>query len=795
MRSRLIILLALLLSACSWRTPESHTNRWTYADLRILSAPNIAEPTSDLIAIYTRVTEADLQIRLDFFDLTFETDYDLYLAVDTQPGGTESLPVDAAPGLAWDALICLPAAGAPQLLTYDPLTGLSEENPQLLPRIVRDPWNDFVVVSLNRNLILPRQGDGVTVEPPPHRFGVQAFLTKAGSPRVVDQLSPVRSDELAPPPAHLLLAFWNTFPAYTPAQALRRWDGAHTGPFGGRHGLGALLTAARHAGVPVALLDLKSPPALSALDYIGALPLIRNMGSQHLLILPEALPGFPVYTDRGSTPEDSNPADPANRTSPVGTFTLPGELSDRAAGYSRQTALGFGLPASQMLYAPRLPEEPISGYPIIFSAVDGDRPIRRHAGTVIPLARPSADPQATPEGLSLDIRGRLLSNAMASQKGANTLLILGGSLPNSAWGSPQSAAASMAYIASHPWIQPLDDRDLVSALPAVRTGPAGGDPSALGSAQSTIGAPAGLNGSPISTGAKEANPAGRAAWDAYQALFASLPPNPPQLPELRSLYAGEIGNLLTAASWAQAPEARASCDSDSDQDGEIECILASENYFAVFETKGARLAYLFVKDGTTGQATAIHQLIGPSSQFLAGLSDATAWDLASGVAADPGAMMGAFSDAQRTWELYQASIEPGRILFTSVDGTVRKTFSFSSSGLHVDYQSSGPAQVRIPLALDPWRRFTTGWGDDYFGEKTASGWSWKLNSGPEVEIQTSGSLSASPFTDSHALLSAVEDPNYDYPRGHYLPFPLAFVEVYAEGDFYIRMSFWGGLED
>ena len=314
MRSRLIILLALLLSACSRRPPQSHTNRWTYADLRLLSAPNVPEPTSDLIAVYTRVTEADLQIRLDFLDLTFETDYDLYLALDTQPGGTESLPLDASPGLAWDALICLPAAGAPQLLTYDPLTGLSEENPQLLPRIVRDPWNDFVVVSLNRNLILPRQGDGAIVELPPHRFAVQAFLTRAGSPLVVDQLGPVRSDDLAPPPAELLLAFWNTFPAYTPAQALRRWDGAHTGPFGGRHGLGALLAAARHAGVPVALLDLKSPRALSALDYIGALPRIRNMQSQHLLILPEALPGFPVYSDPSSTPEDSNPADPTDRT-------------------------------------------------------------------------------------------------------------------------------------------------------------------------------------------------------------------------------------------------------------------------------------------------------------------------------------------------------------------------------------------------------------------------------------------------------------------------------------------------
>jgi hypothetical protein len=797
MRSRLIILLALLLSACSWQTPESQPTRWTYADLRILSTPNVTNPASDLIALYTRFTKADLQIRLDFLDLTFETGYDLYLALDTQPGGAQSLPLDASPGLAWDALIFLPATGAPQLLTYDPVTGLTARDADILPRVVRDPWNDTIVVSLNRNLIPPRQTGGQTaeqiagktVELSSQRFGVQAFLTRTGSPNLIDQLGPVRSDGLPPPRAQLLLAFWNAFPAYTPAQALRRWDGAHTGPFGGRHGLGVLLAAAKHAKVPIALLDLKLPAALSALDYMGALPMIHNLESQHLLILPEALPGFPVFSDPANTSENSNPADPDARASPVGAFTLPDNLSNLAAAYSRQTALGFGLSASQMLYTPRLPEHPVSGYPIIFSPFDGDSPIRWREQTLIPLPRTSADQQATPEGLSVDVRRRLLSNATASQYGENKLLILGGSLPSSAWGSPQSAEVSMDYIASHPWIQPLDDRDLMSGLFTLRHSPLAGNPSSPGSAQPAIAAPTGLNSLTISAAAEAANPAGQSAWDAYLALFASLPPNPPQLPQLRSLYAGEIGNLLAAASWAQSPQPRADCNADSDQDGELECILASENYFALFENKGARLVYLFIKDETTGHQSAIHQLIAPTSQFLVGLSDPTSWDLASGIAADPGAIMGAFSDAQRTWDEYQPSVEQDRISFTSLDGAVRKTFSFSESGLRVDYHFPGPAQVRIPLGLDPWRRFTPGWGDRYFGEQTGDGWSWRLASGPRVEIRSSGSLSASAFTESHALLAAEEDPNYDYPRGHYLPFPLALVEVYAEGDFYIQLDF------
>jgi hypothetical protein len=760
-----------------------------------------------MVALYTRTTDSDLQIRIDFLDLSFQTDYDLYLALDVRPGGARALPLSASPDLEWDALVLLPASGEPELFKASPLTGLPERDADIVPRLVRDPGNDTIVVSLNRNLILARQAtgstEGATVELSPQYsllqslspqpFGVQAFLARAGSSVVVDQLGPARSDGLPPPRAQVLLAFWNTFPAYTPAQALRRWDGAHTGPFGGRHGLGALLGAARHSQVPLALLDLKLPAALSALDYTGALPMIQRMQSEHLLILPEAVPGYPILSPATGTSADSESPDPTSIASFVGAFAPPDNLARLAARFSGQAARSFGLSPSQMLYTPRLPVEPLPGYRLIFSALAVQGPIRWRDQTLIPLPRAGDDPQATLDGLSLDIRRVLLSNA-TSRDGQDQLLVLGGSLPGSSWGEPQSAEASMAYIASHPWIQPLDDGDLLSLSFATHSGLAGGFLSASEDSGTLITAPAGLSDFPFAGSGAAGNPLDQAAWDAYMALFASLPPNPPQLPELRSLYAGEIGPLLAAARWAEDPQPRAGCDSDSDGDGEFECILASERYFAVFKTRGAHLVYLFIRDEGSEGGADIHQLVAPTSQFLAGLSDPTAWDLASGLAADPGGIPGAFSDAEHIWDAYQPSVEPGRIRFTALDGSIRKTFTFTGSGLRVDYDSPDPVQVRIPLGLDPWRRFTPGWGDQYSGGKTGKGWSWRIDSGTGVEIQSSGRISAAAFTDSHALLSAVEDPNYDYPPGHYLPFPLALVNVYAEGDFYIQLSFGGRVE-
>ena len=67
-------------------------------------------------------------------------------------------------------------------------------------------------------------------------FFFQAELTPADG--LLCDISPlIYSNSSLPTPAYLLLAFWDTLPASTPIQLLRRWDGAHTGPYGQRHGL------------------------------------------------------------------------------------------------------------------------------------------------------------------------------------------------------------------------------------------------------------------------------------------------------------------------------------------------------------------------------------------------------------------------------------------------------------------------------------------------------------------------------------------------------------------------------
>jgi hypothetical protein len=154
---------------------------------------------------------------------------------------------------------------------------------------VLPPVLDTLTIHLRRRL------PGLASTRPPYpSLKIQVLLTPAGDPTTIDSHAPLRSDARPPAPAPLVFAFWDSLPAYAPVQALRRWDGAHTGPAGGRHGLYNLLRTARASRIPLFLLDLNTPGALSALDYLGGAALVHDMQSEGLLNLPAALPDLPL---------------------------------------------------------------------------------------------------------------------------------------------------------------------------------------------------------------------------------------------------------------------------------------------------------------------------------------------------------------------------------------------------------------------------------------------------------------------------------------------------------------------
>ena len=695
---RVLLAASCLLSVVSC-TPSPAQRDWTYADLRLLDPlDNTPTPSTDILAVYDRTIGTDLEIRIDLLDIPITPDYDLRIHL-TSPGV--------------DATIFIPAFGQPTV---------TPGQAGIQARLVRDPWLDTVTVRLNRLVI-----------PEPFTLQVSSFIP--GSSTAADETVPVRSDALPPlARAQLLLAFWDTFPVTTSAQALRRWDGAHFGPRGERHGLSHVLEGAERYHLPLVLLDLKTPASLAALNYLGVLPQIQTLCSQGLLVLPDV------------------------------AYAEPARVS---LGFSRRAAAGFDLPASQFVYSASANLQ--LQYPTQFITLVDATHLSRSADTrLIPLPAP-ADSQATIDGPSLDVRRQLVTAALSADP--KRLVVLGGDMPLSTWGNHDMATPTFAWLAAHPWIHTLSGQDLLTfPLGSKDNLPAGGGTSV----------PVETSPSPFLVDLNTAPDNGitASAWQTWFMLTA--PTDDEELRALRLNYFGQISELLAAASWVNHPSAQASCSNDLNSDGSPECVLSSWKFFAVLDPRGGRLTDLFFLD-----ANGPHQLVGPSSQFTVGLSDPSDWHPDLGEAADPTVISGAFNDSSGLWGVH-VPVNTSALTFTSPDGNRQKTYILSEDGITVTYKGFGPVSVSIPLVVDP-QAFYFGPGK-YQSSRIAGAWTWGLVDGIQVQVHSDATLSAQNFTDSQSFLPGPENPDQAYPGGHYLPFPLSVVTVQANTDFGVQIT-------
>jgi hypothetical protein len=668
--------------------------------LRALDTLVAPTPATDILAVYARTTDLSMDIRVDLLDINAGDDYTLKIALwDNRDFSQNPLKIDiSSTGMVHTS-------------------GTREGMPSIWPRVVQNHWLDTVTVNLNRFFIGER-----------YRLDISTYTTDPVG--LADEVLNIRSDALPPVDrAPILVAFWDAFPVSTPAQALRRWDGAHTGPLGDRHGLLHILNGARQYSVPVALLDIKNPSSLAALDFMGNIPKLKDLYARGLLILPDMAYGKPA---------------------------------DMALELSRRAAAGFGMPASQLIYAPSLDPSTLPGYRAWFLPLADSTHLANSGGVrLIPL--PSADDiEATEDGLSLDVRRRLIK--VATSPDPNDLVVLGGSLPHSTWGDSDMAYPAFEWIAAHPWIQPLTTPDLLTLPAQTRQVP----PTPVTIKSSWL---EDLRSAPE-------NVVTLSAWQAYLTLTAASADK--QMLALQNAYLGQVGELLEAANWVQNQAPRTDCTDDLNGDGHAECILANQKYFAVLESAGARLTQFFYVDDSGP-----HQVIGPSSQFTVGLSDPSEWHPESGEAADPSVIPGAFADNTATWTNYTPAIHADEITFTNSENGRVKTYRLTENGIQVLYQAQSPVSTRIPLALDP-QAFYSG-PTNYWAALTPHSWTWSRSGGSSVEVRTDATLSADGFTSAIPFLSLPEDPDLDYPKGNYLPFPLSVVTIQSDGSFSVEI--------
>lgn len=696
---------------------------WQLSDLRLLALPASQDANLSIIAAYARFQGQDLELRLDFWELTGAETFDLQLDLSI------TQQTNAQEGTTTRRTFTIPVS----LMDSSPIEGIRSI------KLTREQETLSILFQGNPFITrLPKNSLTISVRKP----AANTHDVKAGP------VFPFLPTSYTPAP--LLLTFYDILPAVTPAQALRRMDGAHTGPFGQRHGLFRLLEASSAYAVPIVLLDLKRPESLSALDYLGKLEWIKSLEAQGLVILPDPMWGDP-------------------------------QAGLQSLMLARQIASRFAFRDSPFVYAP----EPLftRNAGVFFTNLPTDNHSFSRVDTgarLVPI--PTTPLPAT--GLSSRnvpdkaLKFRLLQAALSPDP--TDLVVTGGSLPSSPWADSLYAADAFLYLASHPWIKILSAQEIL-AFPTQELS----STALLCTRPQCVPMPASIriyprpDGTPAQVNLDEyyqvirnrlSRPGEAAllesAWLAY--LNLTSPTEDPSRQALQSTYLPLLERFSAALAWSGDPVSFSQC---SESTLLTDCVLSNQNFYASFDPYGGRLMLLFSLE--EGKAV---QWIGPTSQFSVGLSEPADWQLDKGPWADPNEIPGAFSDPFSTQLRYHVATSQDSITFSHPDGVLRKEFRLLPTGLAVRHQASINLSTRVPVGLPLDDRFSPGWSS-----KVASANALHLASdSPPIFHLEGASATITSFTDSSPWIKSPEDPDRAYPRGHYLPFPLSVIEIYSD---------------
>ena len=719
----LILITAFLLTSCLPlpAPPSSPWQNWMLDDVLWLSAPS---DQLTWVAAYFRRMQSSCQFRFDFLNYTDIENLDLRLSIfsHSPPTGSNNQP---------DAVVDIPGNISPTIRTRD---FLSKENLKI--KVFRNPDLDSIVVQLPALPLCSK-----------HVF---SFYAEAFSPGgLLYSATPWISTETpAIHPAKIMFAFWYTLPAVTPLQLIRRWDGAHTGPFGQRHGLKVLLETAEKYQVPLFLLDLKEPSSLVGLEALGMLDWITKLERNHILSLAES-----SYGSALAHRESLNFSQRVTETFQLKTSPLYFS-ADGQAGTKHQAYFSYSDNPAQVF---------TSGSSKIF-------PLPYHPHQTAPEWMAEV---YSPDGLSEIVIQKLLEGAWNNEE--DSILVLGGSLPESPLGDSTIVEPVLYYVAMHPWIQTATYNDLMNMRPTTMSI---NGLSLVTSSPSVIEEKvyAALQESPQ-------NEFSASAWEMFFNLTDIAGDNPSYF--INQSYLSQVYNLIFASYWAQEPVESNHCDVDLDSDNQPECILSNRKILMILDPLGGRLEF------AAGCITENHcsQWLGTTAQFAAGLSDPSSWDPAHPFNPDGSIIPGAFADPGNKAHLYNLTMDTGEIIFSDSIDHITKTFQLLPSGFQVTLQANDLYSTLIPLIIDPNSHYNLLTNQNKeFEQLTSENLIWIGPSGEEIEIQIDGAqFHYSTNSQALPLLKISEDPDLAYPDIFYQPFPVSIIQLEQSTDWMIKI--------
>jgi len=746
----IILFVALIPATKSEQSQQLGNIDWKYSDLKAFDQPGEINPGADLVAVYFRESDHRCEIRLDLLASSLEVIPEAYFLIDFLPGGQNYVRIaneKINTSVEWDfALRLLPNDFIQHIEPEISSSSIIYTTP-LQIKAKRNFEQDTIEIQF--------RCDAIGIELPGAKIGiilVDPSETDLGSR--IDQSTAILIDSAPPASANILMLFTETFAGKTPAQAVKNWDGAHTGPESARHGLSHLLKAVDFYRVPVFLVDLKTPQNLSALDAIGVLHDLIRLEQEELLILPDY-----SFIQLSSEPE----------------FSLPTNVYSDALSWSKQVSKEMGLASSTFFTASQWPQtaDLPAGYQFFLPAAS---PVMQQinickSGQIKFLCSPPPQDvtinyiqhqnEIGSAGLTISARETLILSAMRNK---GEIVVFGGSLAQSVWGNIGISDRVFKYFQSHPWINPVNSNDLLTWVvspeaivefkPTAVTQPKSVD----GKLPVEFDIPQAL----VNSITERLNqlPLNSVTTFARQSFYALLSTNNPQQHQLNAASLGQIGHLIYAAKWASGPETQLDCNNDINWDGINECIISTKNIFASFDTIGGSMVSAFALTDT-----GIEQIATSSYQVANGLSDPFRWKSELGVHGDPDAPGAALVEPAFANKEFLSRIEGNSLFFESSDGTIKKEIRLFADRIRIDYQLATPQVIQFQSSSNPWERYSANWRERY-AKKT---------------ILTNMQFQETAFWQPLPYLNEPEDPNFDYGRGFFTLFPFDIFTFQGHG--------------
>ena len=708
-------------------TFKKETPGWSSKDIRVFDPLDTSDPNNDLIAVYSRDLNGFLEFRLDFLDIRSNENYDY-----------ELLSIDREnQSIIWKANFS--SASVPKI------TSTTDFFYDYIPTIVINPVMDYVVMKINSQLIHQRN---ITPE-----FIIQVYDPETGN--IVDSSEVFNEHQHQQKSAFLLLEFWNPLPANTPSQLVRSWDGAHSGPFGQRHGLKHLITNAQSFEIPLILFDMKTSSSLVGISLLSRTKQLRELEELGTLSLP-----LSAYFDHEELVtklgifEDFSISHGFRLNNSINGFYSWNNPFRSRLFYSQLTDPNHIYQVENNRYVPIPLSFPDSSFSLL-SNID-----------IMQFVFPET------------IKRKLVEIALSPDP--FDLIALGDDLRSSPWADAQTSPLLFQYIAAHPWLKVLNEAELWKIparkiveddLPLICSGYLVCPERKIETEKSTLAEFIHfLSKNEVRNYdfTRRDNPLSLLSLNIENKMNDPAQPGvnsfdlTPNSSSLRFLRLSEI--------WFEYPFSINSCAADLDLDGYIECVIASENVFLIVKPEFGTIPLAIGKKHQEVYGFIFPPaLIAPQDwNFSTSFTD---WNINSGL-----------SDSSSLGFPYSFTLTGNMIHLISGDKQISKEISITESGIRIDITSHDDYSTVIPY-LDS--SISSKIPIDSFDRPYLEFEDWKT----PVISRSSGSMTRYSFWDVRDLLMDSENPNREFPPGYFLPIPFTVYELSGSPNLSFELKF------